>query len=60
MLDIEGFVLAGFVFVVICASVWGYLHRDIRCPECDERMPLNKSKTWICESCNHLILKKCI
>jgi len=58
MLGIEGFALAVFVLVVICASVWGFLHRDIRCTECGERMVLNKNKTWICESCDHRIHKK--
>jgi hypothetical protein len=51
MLDIEGFALAGFIFVVICASVWGYLHRDIRCLECGERMPPLKSAYNIKNGC---------
>jgi tRNA(Ile2) C34 agmatinyltransferase TiaS len=51
MFGIEGFALAVFVFFVIGVSVWGYLHRGLRCPECGEKMVQGKNKTWVCESC---------
>ncbi len=47
----------GILIVVI--AIWSYRNRDIRCPECGERMILSKEKTkWYCTNCTHELNRK--
>ena len=54
----EGIALAVFVLLIVGVSVWGFLHRGLRCPECGERMIQDKNEAWRCESCGHGLNKK--